>query len=129
MRKWAMMFLVVFMVSVLSACAIGKASIPIRLSDGTETTASITYGYLFTSKNISYMPLTGFQYASSEQLSNDLIALEGLATIAGKIYGQSQGIPVGTVAATQTTTATPIVTAETSAASADKKVGEETANK
>jgi len=99
-KKLMIISLVIFIVGFLSACAVGKASIPIRLSDGSETNASITYGYLFTSKNISYTPLTGFQYASSEQLSNNLAALEGLATIAAKMYGQSQGIPVSSTTTT-----------------------------
>jgi hypothetical protein len=63
------------------------------MKDGTQYTDK-TYR-LFQNVNVSYFSKDmGFSYGTDQTLSTNLIALQGLAQIAGSIYGQSQGIPV-----------------------------------
>ena len=79
--------LLFLLVILCCGCALTKAQIPIKLADGTNTTASVSSYRLFMKANISYMPGTGLNYSSGEQLSSNLMALEGLANIAVKMQG------------------------------------------
>jgi hypothetical protein len=85
--------ILVLLVVLFSGCAV--ASHTITMPDGTQYTDK-TYR-LFQSVNVTYYAKdTGFSYGTDQTLSNNLVALQGLAQIAGSMYGQTQGIPVKT---------------------------------
>jgi hypothetical protein len=85
--------ILVLLVGLFSGCAV--ASHTITMPNGTQYTDK-TYR-LFQSVNVSYFSKdTGFSYGTDQTLSTNLVALQGLAQVAGSIYGQSQGIPVKT---------------------------------
>lgn len=90
MKKYLVGILAIF----LFGCAITTAKVPVKMSDGATAVASVSSFRVFQQVELSYSPTVGLSYGSNPQLAQSLQALAGIAEIAGKMYGQSQGIPI-----------------------------------